>query len=340
MNDSASRRLRIGDLSSAIELPIKTLRRLADQAAIPSERTVGGHRVFDLDAVRASLSGSLPLATVVPAGRPDWSGTFPLRDLDEAALWALPAGSLAIDQGSAAGRIGTYAFTEMVNNAIDHSGGTSVVAEVWSSEAELAFRVTDDGEGVFAHLRNGLKLENLLDAAGELTKGKRTTWSERHTGEGIFFTSKAVGVFRISANGFRMTVDNARADSALGVSSVRVGSVIEVSIPVPSPHDLRSVFESFTNDAQRFTRTRPSVKLFGSGVTFVSRSEARRLMTAMEVFDDIDIDFAGVEDVGQGFVDEILRVWPSQHPTVRVTPINMNEAVEFMVRRADPDSIG
>lgn len=77
---------------------------------------------------------------------------------------------------------------------------------------------------MFAHLRNGLKLENLLDAAGELTKGKRTTWSERHAGEGIFFTSKAVGVFRISANGFRMTVDNARADSALGVSSVRVGS--------------------------------------------------------------------------------------------------------------------
>lgn len=77
------------------------------------------------------------------------------------------------------------------------------------------------------------------------------------------------------------------------------------------------------------------MKLFGSGVTFVSRSEARRLLEGMTAFDDIDIDFAGVEDVGQGFVDEILRVWPSQHPGVGVHPINMNEAVEFMVRRAE-----
>jgi len=58
------------------------------------------------------------------------------------------------------------------------------------------------------------------------------------------------------------------------------------------------------------------------------------VMADMTDFDDIDIDFAGVDDVGQGFVDEILRVWPSEHPGIRVHPINMNDAVAFMVRRA------
>jgi hypothetical protein len=98
------------------------------------------------------------------------------------------------------------------------------------------------------------------------------------------------------------------------------------------------VFERFADEDQKFTRSRPVVKLFGSGLTFVSRSEARRLMEGMDAFEDIDLDFAGVDDVGQGFIDEIVRVWPSQHPGVRIAPINMNDAVAFMIRRASrPD---
>ena len=37
--------------------------------------------------------------------------------------------------------------------------------------------------------------------------------------------------------------------------------------------------------------------------------------------------------VGQGFVDEVFRVWAREHPEVRLIPRAMNVAVEFMVRR-------
>jgi hypothetical protein len=47
----------------------------------------------------------------------------------------------------------------------------------------------------------------------------------------------------------------------------------------------------------------------------------------------VEVDFAGEPEVGQGFVDELLRVRPNGHPGKAVTPINMNPAVEFMVRR-------
>lgn len=326
--------VRIGELSERLGIPIKTLRRLADAGRIPSERSPGGHRMFDPHAVASSLSGALPQPEIVPARTPDWRGSRSLDGLDEALVWGAAADALHLDRYEEGVRIATYAFTEMLNNAIDHSGGTTSEVAVWSSPQEIAFRVADDGRGAFAHLRAGLALERDLDAAAELTKGKRTTWSERHTGEGIFFTSKAVGVFRISANGFRLTIDNERGDVALGISTVRTGTMVEASIPIPPPRTLRAVFAEFADDDRGFSRSRPTVKLFGSGVTFVSRSEARRLMEGMEPFADIDIDFGGVEDVGQGFVDEIMRVWPSQHPGVGLHPINMNEAVEFMVRRA------
>jgi hypothetical protein len=326
--------IRIGELSENLGIPIKTLRRLADQGAIPSQRTGGGHRVFDLSHVRAALAGAIPEATIVPTGKPDWSGTFTLAGLEESEVWNVVAAELGLDKVGDGDGIARYGFTEMLNNAIDHSGGDRAHVDVWSSEHELAFRISDDGEGVFAHLRAGLKLDRDIDAAGELTKGKRTTWRERHSGEGIFFTSKAAGSFRISSNGLRMTVDNERGDFALGASGVVSGSVIEMTVPLPPPRTLRSIFDAFTDAEQRFSRSRPAVKLFGSGVTFVSRSEARRVMDGMAGFDEIDLDFAGVDDVGQGFVDEALRVWPSLNAGIRVNPINMSEPVEFMVKRA------
>src|ERR1700760_3448427 len=83
-----------------------------------------------------------------------------------------------------------------------------------------------------------------------------------------------------------------------------------------------------------FVRTRPVVKLFEIGTVFVSRSEARRLLDGLDAdFDEVDVDFTGVTDVGQGFVDELLRVWPDAHPGKAVVPTNMNSAVEFMVQR-------
>lgn len=80
------------------------------------------------------------------------------------------------------------------------------------------------------------------------------------------------------------------------------------------------------------------VALFGLGVRFISRSEAKRVMRGLERFRRVELDFAGVEEVGQGFVDEALRVWPSQHPGTVVTPARMVGPVDFMVRRGLPST--
>ncbi len=326
--------VRIGQLADELGISVRRLRALADREKIPSFRSPGGHRLFDISTVRAALSGSDEQSAILPPEGADWSDTVALREVDEAEVWARAASDLALDLGDESGKIASYAFTEMLNNAIDHSGGEKARIELWADPQGLSFRIADDGRGIFAHLRQGLELDSEIEAAAELTKGKRTTLPDRHTGEGIFFTSKAVKLFRLSANALRLTVDNTRGDTALGVSPVTTGTAVEVVVARPAPRTLRSVFEEFTDDDLRFTRSRPVVKLFGSGVAFVSRSEARRVMADMGDFSDIDIDFQGVDDVGQGFVDEILRVWPSQHPETSVHPINMNEAVEFMVRRA------
>ena len=95
------------------------------------------------------------------------------------------------------------------------------------------------------------------------------------------------------------------------------------------------VFSRYTRD-QAFTRSRPVVRLFESGTAFVSRSEAKRLLEGLDRFEEVDLDFTGVTELGQGFVDAVFRVWPAAHPGTRFVPLGMNSAVEFMVRRGLP----
>ena len=46
------------------------------------------------------------------------------------------------------------------------------------------------------------------------------------------------------------------------------------------------------------------------------------------------LDFSGVEVAGQGFCDEVFRVFARAHPQVTLEPVGMDPAVAFMVDRA------
>lgn len=76
------------------------------------------------------------------------------------------------------------------------------------------------------------------------------------------------------------------------------------------------------------------MKLFETGLQFVSRSEAKRLLQGLSEFGEVVLDFGGVNGVGQGFADEVFRVWARANPKTRLVPVNMSEPVTFMVERA------
>jgi excisionase family DNA binding protein len=328
--------VRIAEVSRELGLSPTRIRQLADAGIIPSSRTPGGHRLFDLEAVRAAVARrSLPkdpLTATIDA-EPSWYSELTLLGLSEDVVWRRVVGDLGLDRESLGGRLIGYAFTEMLNNAIDHSDSERVTISWWVDAGQWTFEVRDYGVGVFPKLREGLRLGSDFEAVQELSKGKRTTDRLHHTGEGIFFTSKAVDLFRMTSSGVRWTVDNLRHDTALGSVPATEGTSVVCQIDPQTERTLPGIFNEFTQD-HAFVRTRPVVKLFEIGTVFVSRSEARRLLDGLDSdFDTVEVDFAGITDVGQGFVDELLRVWPAAHPGKRVIPINMNKAVEFMIQR-------
>lgn len=260
---------------------------------------------------------------------------YPRAVIAEDRVWAEVAAACSAvgELPKTARSILQYAFTEMLNNAIEHSSGHEVEVRMEAVPSGLGFVIADDGVGVFANLRKLLRLPSDLVALQELSKGKLTTLPAGHTGEGVFFTSKAVRVFELSANGVRWTVDNVRDDMAVGSTSVTCGTTVRVEVARRPKRSLTEVFAEYAEDFD-FAKTRVVIKLFALGTRFVSRSEARRVLANLEKWRAVVLDFSGVEEIGQGFADEVFRVWSRAHPGIKLEPVAMTEPVAFLVRRA------
>jgi anti-sigma regulatory factor (Ser/Thr protein kinase) len=267
---------------------------------------------------------------------------FALKGLSEERVWTIFAAHVARVRPHASPDLASlqYAATEVINNAIDHSRGRWVDVSLEFGGGETRLVVTDDGVGVFRRLCQDFGFATPQDAIVQLEKGKLTTDPSRHSGEGLFFSSKAVARFRLESQRLAWIVDNLAHDSALAESPTDRGTrvVLEV-IPGKTPR-LEDVFAAYTDpETLRFAKTRVTVRLVALGRTLISRSEARRVAEGLTKFEHATLDFSGVDVVGQGFCDELFRVFARAHPKLVLEPVGMNDPIAFMVARARAHSI-
>lgn len=235
------------------------------------------------------------------------------------------------------GAIVSYAFLEMMNNAIEHSGSRHVEVEVARTTSGVTFVVNDFGVGVFHKVMRERKLRSELEAIQAILKGKTTTQPQSHSGQGIFFTSKVGDAFVLESFRLRLRVDNRIGDYFIEpMSRLKKGTRVFFSISATSPRRLEEVFRRYSADASApaFDKSEAKVRLFALGGGYVSRSEARRLLAGLDKFRSVVVDFDRVPVIGQAFADEVFRVFRLQYPHITVVPINMKDTVRFMVDRA------
>jgi hypothetical protein len=96
------------------------------------------------------------------------------------------------------------------------------------------------------------------------------------------------------------------------------------------------VFDRHSIEEYEFDKGAVRVALSNHGTEFVSRSEAKRLGVGLELYGEVELDFTGVKAVGQGFVDELFRVWVQANPGTIFSYVNANEEVAFMIERGLP----
>jgi DNA-binding MarR family transcriptional regulator len=233
-------------------------------------------------------------------------------------------------------RIWHYGSTEMINNAIDHSGSALVSVSVVRNGLFTIVTVADQGEGIFLKIQRALGLAEPREAILELAKGKLTTAPEHHSGEGIFFTSRAVDVFEIESHTLRFRHAAGAADVMVEHGSDTPGTRVTMRLANESPRVLKDVFDQFSESEDfGFEKTVVPLRLAQvEGEMLVSRSQAKRVANRFERFKQVELDFAGIDEVGQAFADELFRVFAAAHPAIRMTPVNANENVARMIRRA------
>ncbi|MDE0309165.1 MAG: DUF4325 domain-containing protein [Acidiferrobacterales bacterium] len=230
-----------------------------------------------------------------------------------------------------------YGVTEIFNNAIDHSGGSEIRAQIKKTATSVECIVTDDGVGIFDKIKNEYKLLDERHAVLELSKGKLTTDPQKHPGQGIFFTSRMFDEFTIlSGETFFGHKHGEPEDWIVESGSLQSGTMVSMKLKNDESRTMNEVFKQYSNGGDHaFSKTVVPVRLAQyEHESLISRSQAKRLMKRVDEFDKVILDFDRVRSVGQAFADEIFRVFCTEHPKVEVTAINENEAVRQMISRA------
>ena len=234
-------------------------------------------------------------------------------------------------------RILQYGFTEMINNVIDHSGAASYSVRVLKNPVLAIVVIGDDGVGVFEKLRDHFGFEDSEHAALELSKGKLTTDPDKHTGEGIFFTSRMVDEFQLWSDHLELVTEHAEKAWVIRHAERIPGTQVQLHVHADTNRTPTEVFREYTIGADDpfFSVTHVPISLVEMGETnLVSRSQAKRLMARLDDFARVKLDFFGIRSIGQGFADEVFRVWAQNHPDVELEAIRANEDVRLMIDRA------
>jgi len=230
-----------------------------------------------------------------------------------------------------------YSATEMLNNAIDHSEGGKIDVIVIRNPVEIQIWIVDDGIGIFNKIKKVLQLDDPRDTILELCKGKLTTDPTHHTGEGIFFTSRACDGFYIISGTLRFGRMDETDWLVEAEAQLRKGTAVSMQVRRNCPKTLEETFKRFTADDEEFgfTRTIVPISIAEYGPDgLISRSKAKRVVNRFGKFKEVILDFDNVESIGQAFADEIFRVFESAHPDVHISVINANQSVVRMIRRA------
>lgn len=241
-----------------------------------------------------------------------------------------------------ASHIWSYTLPEIFNNSLEHSKGKKINAIIRKCCLYTVIVIADDGIGVFNNVRLamekfGFKNPTNEDALAELYKGKFTSFPERHSGEGIFFSMRMMDKFLLWSDGIVLkggySENTSMIKSHLLAYASRLmgkGTMVVMCLENETLRESREIFDKYSDVDEGFYKTYIPIRDICFEKDPVARSQARRICLRLESFKEVIFDFMNVDFMGQGFADEIFRVFHNAHPEVTLTPVNMNAEVQKM----------
>lgn len=260
--------------------------------------------------------------------------TYALDGLQEDLPWSRDVAPL-LHLTSNVARLAQHAFTELLNNAIDHSGGSKVTVSVRQTAMHLQILVSDDGCGLFNRVEQAFQIDDPQLAMLELSKGKLSSQPDRHCGQGLFYIARLADMFDLHANRHAFQHRGwGNPGWHAGRPLPHTGTSAFVAIALDSVRTLDEVMRahSASGTGYRLEQTQVALKLLTADhVGLESRAQARRVTARLGEFRRARLDFSGISDIGPAFADELFRVFARSHPEVELQPISMAPRVAAML---------
>ena len=278
------------------------------------------------------VGGSMPYRIVYKTSR---FTVDPTRDRSEDRLFARDVAPMLSELPQNVQRIWRYAFTAMLNNALEHSKASAIVCVVSRNRLSTIIGVLDNGTGIFRRIQQDVREQTgesitSAEAAALLFAGGYTGAPDTHAGQGIFFVSRLMDHFAIRSEQQLFTPNGEQEEE--NAERFR-GTAVQMALANDSTRELSDVMSRYIDPEAGFIRTEIPVLRFFGGECPISRSEARRLGALLADFREAELDFADVDEIGPDFAHELFTVLAAQMPTLRIHVVNAVPAVEAMLRR-------
>lgn len=240
--------------------------------------------------------------------------------------------------------IWSYVFMEIMNNAIEHSQGQNISCHIMQDYLYTEISITDDGIGIFNNIQKNLSEKlgtkaSIQDAILELHKGKFTSNPACHSGEGIFFSSKMMRELAIWSDQAIYSYGCYEMEKLVQSHLIsyytrlqKIGTLVVMKLENQTTRKPQEVFNMYAPIDEGFIHTIIPIKEACPYGEPIARSQARRVLYRLEQFKKVEFDFTEVEFMGQGFADEVFRVFQNQHPDIELLPIHANQSVLGMIK--------
>jgi anti-sigma regulatory factor (Ser/Thr protein kinase) len=249
--------------------------------------------------------------------------------------------------------LANIALTEILSNAIEHSQagnllvGAHVDALAGETGATLQMVVADDGVGIFRQISQTMGLFDDRLALLELAKGKLST-AAGHSGLGVFVSARMLDRLVIESRGHTFDLIPSHhalpqfewVDIGKELKAFDHGTVVRMALAVNTTRAAQDVYRVFfapdETGREALHTTEVPVRMAQLGGQLVSRSQARWVVERALQFKSLVLDFEGVAMVGQGFTDEVFRVFATANPQVKLIVKNAAPAVAQGLRMFAP----
>jgi anti-sigma regulatory factor (Ser/Thr protein kinase) len=254
--------------------------------------------------------------------------------LDEDEVWQTYFAPAAAALPTNVAEIVRFGLCECLRNAADHSGASSATGRLRRNALTVEVSVADRGTGLFR------RLDPLdpLRAALEVAKGGATTDPTGRSGLGLESLARAFDTFSVWSGGHLLRRESVADEPRWTLRELggRVrGTTLSMTLGTRSRRTLAgSIACSSVEEAGIIGRRMEipvPLALRGDGAP-TTRLAARRLLARAESAREVVLDFAGIEAVGPAFADEVARVFPREHPQVRIVWTGANATVERALR--------